>query len=65
MYQQAQKENRRPTELVRGKDKAYNFTVDQAATSREVVTGIIVVHMFLHMSYLILALHTALFIKVH
>ena len=44
MYQQAQKDNVRPTSLLRDKRKAYTLTADQADASGEVITGIILIH---------------------
>ena len=47
MYSQAHKGKGQPVGPVRGKSKVYTLTVDQADTSLEVVTGIILVHSIL------------------
>jgi len=61
IYEQAQKVNEQSAGLVRGKGKAYTFTVDQADALGEIVTGIILSIPFLHMCYLIPVLLTSLF----
>ena len=61
MYEQAHKVNEQPAGPVRGKGKAYTFTVDQADALGEIVTGIILSIPFLHMCYLIPVLLTSLF----
>jgi len=61
MHQQAQKDKGWPARPVKGKGNTYTLTVDQAYASREVVTGIILVHSVPLMFYLISVLLTILF----